>query len=186
MGSASENATDTGSPEVVEGLTFRSVTRADIAALAASVADAFARYRGFAPDGWQPRTADCEAQVLAGWLADADFWGEVAYEGTTLVGHATFIPAARHSFRPEPDASVAHLGHLFVAPEYWGSGGAAELLGRAASGAQACEFTSVRLFVPEGQSRARRFYEREEFNVVGEPFEFGLGLVVMECQRRLS
>jgi len=174
-----------GSPEVVEGLTFRSITRADIAALAASVAEAFARYRSFAPEGWQPPTADGEAQVLGGWLADPDFWGEVAFERSTLVGHATFIPAARHSFRPEPESSVAHLGHLFVTPEYWGCGAATALMGHAMRASRTVGFASMRLFVPEGQSRARRFYEREGFTAVGEPFKFGLGLTVLEYRRRL-
>ncbi len=185
MGSTRENSTDMSSSEVVYDLAFRSISRADIAALAASVAEAFARYRSFAPDGWQPPTADSETQVLAGWFGDPDFWGEVAYEETRFVGHATFIPAARHSFRPEPESSVAHLGHLFVSPEYWGFGVATQLLGRAVSGARACGFASMRLFVPEGQARARRFYEREGFNVVGDPFEFGLGLAVLEYRRRL-
>ena len=44
----------------------------------------------------------------------------------------------------------------------------------------------MRLFVPVGQARARRFYTREGFVVVGEPFEFGLGLPVIEYQRSLS
>ncbi len=186
MGSTPENATEMGSPEVIEGLTFGSITRADIAALAASVAEAFARYRSFAPERWQPPTADSEALVLERWLVDPDFWGEVAFEQLTLVGHATFIAARRHSFRPEPGSDVAHLGHLFVTPEYWGCGAATQLLGRAVSAAQTDGFTGMRLFVPEGHSRARRFYEREGFNVVGEPFEFGLGLSVLECRRRLT
>jgi GNAT superfamily N-acetyltransferase len=184
VGSTPEKATDLGSPDMVEAFTFRAITSADIAVLAASVAEAFARYRSFAPDAWQPPTADSEADVLEHWLDDPDFWGEVALEQSTLVGHATFIPAARHSFRPEPDANVAHLGHLFVTPEYWGFGAATQLLGRAANAARARGLTSMRLFIPEGQARARRFYEREGFNVIGEPFEFGLGLSVLECRRR--
>jgi hypothetical protein len=41
----------------------------------------------------------------------------------------------------------------------------------------------MRLFVPAGQARARRFYAREGFVAVGKPFEFGLGLPVLEYQR---
>jgi len=45
---------------------------------------------------------------------------------------------------------------------------------------------TVRLFVAVGQARARRFYTREGFIAVGEPFEFGLGLPALEYQRALA
>ncbi len=185
MGSTSENTTDGDSSAVVGGLVFRAITRGDIVPLAGSVADAFTRYRSFAPDGWQPPTADTEAQVLQRWLADPGFWGEVAFEQSTLVGHATFISAAHHSFRREPDESLAHLGHLFVTPEYWGSGAATELMAHATRAARTLGFRAMRLFVPEGQTRARRFYEREGFSGVGEPFQFGLGLAVLEYRHSI-
>jgi GNAT superfamily N-acetyltransferase len=106
----------------------------------------------------------------------------------TLVGHATFIPAARHSFRATPDPALAHLGHLFVfvKPPYWGSSAATQLLDHAASTAAARGFAAMRLFVPVGQARARRFYVREGFTTVGDPFEFGFGLPVIEYRRSLS
>jgi hypothetical protein len=44
----------------------------------------------------------------------------------------------------------------------------------------------MRLFVAVGQARARRFYTREGFIEVGEPFEFGLGLPAIEYQRSFS
>jgi GNAT superfamily N-acetyltransferase len=71
-------------------------------------------------------------------------------DAKTLVGHATFIPAARHSFRAAPDPSLAHLGHLFVKPPYWGSGAATQLLDHATSAAAGRGFTAMRLFVPAG------------------------------------
>ena len=98
----------------------------------------------------------------------------------------SFIPAARHSFRAAPDPSLAHLGHLFVKPSYWGSGVATQLLGHAARAAAGRGFGVMRLFVPAGQARARRFYAREGFVAAGEPFEFGLGLPVLEYQRSLE
>ncbi|HTZ62683.1 MAG TPA: GNAT family N-acetyltransferase [Solirubrobacteraceae bacterium] len=170
---------------IVPTLTFRGVTTADIDQLAASVADAFVAYRSFAPEDWRPPSARAQAESLARWIADRDFWGEVSFHGATLVGHATFIPAARHTFRPEPDASCAHLGHLFVTPHYWGSGAAKLLVAHACEAASARGFTSMRLFVPEGQRRARHFYEREGFSPVGEAFAFGLGLATLEYRRRL-
>jgi GNAT superfamily N-acetyltransferase len=171
---------------MAEALTFREIANGDIGELAALIADAFIGYRAFAPAGWQPPSADEQARGLQEWTADPGFWGELASEGQTLVGHATFIPAARHSFRAAPDPSLAHLGHLFVKPPYWGSGVATQLLGHAASAAAARGFRTMRLFVPAGQVRARRFYAREGFVVVGEPFQFGLGLSALEYQRSLE
>lgn len=164
-------------------LSFRAITTADIPQLARSVADAFARYRDFAPDGWQPPTAGSETARLERSVAGPGFWGEGAFEQETLVGHAAFTPAATHSFRPELDANSAHLLHLFVSPEHWGSGLATRLLADSCTAATARGHAAMRLFVAEGQSRARRFYEREGFTSVGEPFEFGLGLPALEYRR---
>jgi GNAT superfamily N-acetyltransferase len=171
---------------MTEVLAFREIAHDDIDALAALVADAFVGYRAFAPAGWQPPSAGEQARGLQEWIADPGFWGELASEEQTLVGHATFIPAARHSFRAAPDQSLAHLGHLFVKPPYWGSGVATQLLGHAASAAAGRGFRVMRLFVPAGQARARRFYAREGFVAVGEPFEFGLGLPALEYRRSLE
>jgi hypothetical protein len=42
----------------------------------------------------------------------------------------------------------------------------------------------MQLFVAVGHARARRFYEREGFDAIGEPFDPGLGLLVREHRRR--
>jgi GNAT superfamily N-acetyltransferase len=171
---------------MAEGLAFREIAHDDIDELAVLVADAFVGYCTFAPVGWRPPSAGEQARGLQEWIADPGFWGELASGGQTLVGHAVFIPAARHSFRAAPDPSLAHLGHLFVKPPYWGSGVATQLLDHAASAAADRGFSVMRLFVPAGQARARRFYTREGFVAAGEPFEFGLGLSVLEYQRSLG
>jgi GNAT superfamily N-acetyltransferase len=171
---------------VANALTFREIGRDDIDELAALVADAFVGYRAFAPPEWRPPGADQQIRSLQGWIADPDFWGELASDERALVGHATFIPASRHSFQAVADPALAHLGHLFVAPTYWGSGVAVELLAHARSAAQARGYKAMRLFVPVGQRRARRFYAREGFVAVGEPFDFGLGLPVLEYRRPLE
>jgi len=167
-----------------EAFAFHEINGDDIEELAALVADAFSGYRGFAPARWQPPTASEQVGVLQRWIADPDFWGELALEGRTLVGHATCIPA-RHSFRASPEPALAHLGHLFVRPRYWGTGAARQLLAHATSAAAASGFTAMRLFVPAGQARARRFYAREWFVAVGDPFDPGIGLPVIEYRRPL-
>jgi GNAT superfamily N-acetyltransferase len=92
----------------------------------------------------------------------------------------------RHASRSVQDPTLAHLGHLFVKPRYWGSGVAAQLLAHATGTAAESGFTTMRLFVVAGQARARRFYAREGFTAAGEPFEFGLGLPMLEYRRPLT
>jgi len=153
--------------------------------VAALVADSFAAYRAFAPADWQPPPASEQVRVLQRWIADPDLWGELASDAEALVGHATFIPARRHSFRAASDPGLAHLGHLFVKPRHWGSGVAAQLLARARTTAAVRGFAAMRLFVPVGQARARHFYTREGFSAVGEPFDFA-GLPTLEYHRSLE
>jgi hypothetical protein len=44
----------------------------------------------------------------------------------------------------------------------------------------------MRLFVPVGQARVRRFYEREGFTATGEPFDTGLKLPLLEYRRAVT
>jgi len=171
---------------VAVALSFRPIARDDIDELAALVADAFVGYRAFAPADWQPPPASEQIRGLHRWIADPDFWGELAFDEKTLVGHTTFIPAPRESSHATRDPTLAHLGHLFIKPPYWGSGVPAELLSHATTAAAGREYAAIRLFVPVGQARARRFYAREHFMVVGEPFDPGLGLPVLEYRRTLE
>jgi GNAT superfamily N-acetyltransferase len=171
---------------MADELAFWAITPDDIAELAALVADAFTAYRAFAPPDWQAPSAGAQVEVLERWITDPDFWGELAaVDGRTPVGHTTFVPAERHSVRAARDPVVAHLGHLFVRPAHWGSGVAAQLLARAADAASGRGFEVMRLFVPVGQARARRFYAREGFALVGDPFDLGLGLPLLEYKRSL-
>jgi GNAT superfamily N-acetyltransferase len=139
--------------------------------LASSVADALAEYRAFAAPGWEPPGRETQADGLRAWIANPHGWGEIALDDGDLAGHVTTAPAASHPFAPLADTAVVHLGHLFVLPGYWGSGLAGELLAHATHAAAARGFSVMRLFSPLGQVRARRFYEREGFVAVGEPFE---------------
>jgi GNAT superfamily N-acetyltransferase len=165
--------------------TLRAITNGDIETIAANVGDAFAAYRSFAPPGWEPPRAAREAQNLRLWIQCGDRWGEVAIECERIVGHVTTSPASSHSFRPEPEESLMHLGHLFLRPSHHGSGLARRLLADAAAAGGARGFTEVRLFAPEGQARARRFYVREGFALVGEPFDPGFGLPLVEYRLAL-
>jgi GNAT superfamily N-acetyltransferase len=165
--------------------TFRPITHDALEELAALVSDAFAGYRSFAPQEWQPPPASAHVHGLRRWVDDRDFWGELASDEHTVVGHATFIPAPRHTYRGAQDAALAHLGQLFVRPPYWGSGVAAALLEHALAAATSRGYAAMRLFVPVGQARARRFYARHGFSGAGEPFDPALGIPVLEYRRSL-
>lgn len=166
-----------------DAFAFRPLTHEDIDQLAAFVAEGFAGYRSFSPADWTPPAAAAQVDVLQRWMTDPDFWGELAAAGPNLRGHAAVIRADR-SPRASDEPAVAHLGHLFVAPADWGTGLAQALLASAMHAAGR-GFEAMRLFVAVGQARARRFYAREGFGAIGEPFDPGLGLPVLEYRRPL-
>ena len=166
-------------------LEYRQLLVGDVEPVAELLVGGFASFREFAPGGWRVPTATREALILGKWVGDQGFWGQVALDGPVLAGAATFVPASRHHAHPVPDPALSHLGHLFVKPQYWGSGAARNLLHNAMGAAGARGFTAMRLYTPTGQARARRFYEREGFAATGEPRDRGLGLPVVEYRRPL-
>jgi GNAT superfamily N-acetyltransferase len=75
---------------------------------------------------------------------------------------------------------------LFVRSPWWGSGLARHLPRAACDTAAERGCTEMRLFTPAGQSRARRFYERERWRVDGDPYlDQELGLTIVEYRRTL-
>ena len=70
--------------------------------------------------------------------------------------------------------------------EFWGAGVASRLMADAVAEARAQGYRAMRLFTPQGQARARRFYEREGWVQYGQPFEAGLGIPLVEYQRELG
>ena len=87
-----------------------------------------------------------------------------------LKGFVAIVAAAAHTKHPDPDPGLAHLSGLFVRPAHQGTGLASDLLARAHREAHARGFTAGLLFCAAGYVRARRFYEREGWRAVGEPF----------------
>jgi GNAT superfamily N-acetyltransferase len=109
----------------------------------------------------------------------------VAEDDAGLAGQVTLLPAARAN-RPVDEPGLAHLRNLFVRADLWGSGLARTLHAAALDAARERGFSAMRLFSAAGQARARRFYEREGWQCVGEPWhEAGLGLDVVEYRRAL-
>jgi GNAT superfamily N-acetyltransferase len=153
----------------VTDVALRRATPADADALAEAVVDGLADYPAFAPPGWTPPSAQTEADHLRTLLADERVVSLVAERAGTLVGQVTVLPAARGP-RPVDDPALAHLSNLIVDREHWGTGLASALNAAAVRTAREHGFGELRLFVAEGQARARRFYEREGWKPVGDPF----------------
>lgn len=168
--------------------TSRPAAPDDAAAIAALTIGSFKAYASFAPAGWVPPGADAEAELTRELVRrlGASAWGVVAEDGGKLVGVATLLPATEAG-KPDPDPRLAHLWQLFVAESHWGTGLAVRLHADGLAEAAARGFTSARLFTPAGQTRSRRFYEREGWAAVAPPFhDDRIGFALVEYRRPLD
>jgi len=151
------------------------------------MAEGFDTYRAFAPAGWEPPDRLELALGMAAYLRRPDQWCGVAEaDDGSVLGHVAVSPAATHA-RPSDEPGLAHLQNLFVARAAWGTGVAAALHAAALQAAASRGFAAMRLFTPVEQARARRFYEREGWSPIGEPFvEAHLPFGLLEYRRALS
>jgi GNAT superfamily N-acetyltransferase len=165
---------------------LRPAAPSDAERLSAVVAEAFEGYRSIAPPGWEPPDPHGELDRFREYLASDGVWCLIAEEGTKVAGHVAIMPARIHQ-HPAADAAMAHLWQLFVRPPWWGTGLATELHTRAIQEAAARGFSSMRLFTPAAQARARRFYEREGWTPAGDPsVDLDLGIPIVEYRRAIS
>ena len=165
-------------------LTIRAATPADAEALGRGLVEGVEDYREFAPPDWAPPAVADEVAHAREVVADPAAWCAVAELDGRVVGQVTIVPAAR-SGRPSDDPGLGHFSNLFVDRALWGTGLARELHAAALAAARERGFTELRLFAAAGQTRARRFYEREGWVQVGEPaFDAGPGLVMAEYRFR--
>jgi GNAT superfamily N-acetyltransferase len=158
----------------------------DAARIAAVLTECFESYRSFAPPDWVPPDPRAEMKRLRAFLGTEEVWCLVAEEGGEITGHVAIMPARIHP-HPSADAAMGHFWQLFVREPWWGTGLATALHAEAVREAGARGFTSMRLFTPAAQARARRFYEREGWAPAGAPFDdpdFGMPLV--EYRRAIS
>ena len=166
-----------------DAIELRRAVPADAEALARGAVEGVADYVAFAPPGWAPPELDAELGYTRVVLADPDFHCLVAEVGGAVVGQVTTVPAAKAA-RPVEEPGLAHLRNLYVDREQWGRGVARALMEAAVEDAVQRGFTALRLFVAEGQARARRFYEREGWRLAGEPFFDAVpGLSMVEYRR---
>ena len=152
------------------GLTLRRATTDDAEALAHGVVEGVADYPAFAPPGWTAPAFEDELAHHRVDLGEAHYHCIVAELDGAIVGQITVVPAARAP-RAVDDPALGHVRNLFVDRSQWGSGLATRLHAAVVDAARELSFADLRLFVAEGQARARRFYEREGWHAAGAPFD---------------
>ena len=159
---------------------LRPVTLDDVPAAKEVVREGFASYRSFGIPGWEPPEDpmhEMDERVANGW-------GVVAEEDGAIVGFGAF-EQARESAREGPEVpGLAHVWAIFVRETHWGTGVARALLAAVTAEIARQGYEEARLFTPALQARARRFYAREGWTEVGEPFAVeALGLDMVELRR---
>ena len=171
---------------MTNGLTLRRATANDAEALARGAVEGVSGYGEFAT-GWSGPGYEHELADVQANLANPEYHAIVAVAADGAVaGQVTVVPAAKAA-RPVEDPALGHLRNLYVDRSQWGSGLASTLMDAAVEGARERGFAELRLFVAEGQARARRFYEREGWRAVTEPyFDSVPGLSMVEYRRALG
>ena len=165
---------------------LRRVTVDDADELRDTVAAGFESFRAWAAPGWDPPAVGFEVSSFREALARPSVWGLIAVDGGEVAGHVTIAQARE---REEPRRAIrgmAHLWQLFVRPRWWGTGLAARFNALAVEEATRQGYETMRLFTPAGHGRARAFYEREGWDMFGEPaFEPFLGFDIVQYRRAL-
>jgi ribosomal protein S18 acetylase RimI-like enzyme len=169
----------------------RTATVDDVDFMVANLQAGFATYVEFAPEGWRPPPPDRE-QTLAR-LGEPDTWALLVTVDGAAAGHVGFHVARGNPFE-DPDGwregpsnpGEAHLWHLFVLPDHWGSGVADVLHGAALETMEAQGYERARLFTPAGNARARRFYERRGWRSGYRLTDPALKLEMVEYRVELS
>ena len=137
-------------------------------------------YREWAP-GWRPTPPPPERrQALDGLYDDEQrAWGLLAFAGEEIVGLISLSTTTGADARV-PDPGTVYLWQMFVRPDHQGTGLAGALLDRLLEEARRRGYERIVLWTPAGAAQARRFYEREGFELTGEEdpdSSFGLPLV---------
>jgi GNAT superfamily N-acetyltransferase len=140
-----------------------------------------------APDAFGTLHADALAQSHEEWagfvrrVADGT-WGDLLVAASDLRFHGIAMV-----YIDEHDGSTAGLGHMWVDEDRRGSGLAAGLLASAEAWALDRAASKMRLWVTEGNARARRAYERAGFAPTGvrQPLREGSALEILEMRKTI-
>jgi GNAT superfamily N-acetyltransferase len=137
-------------------------------------------YRDWAPD-WRPQPPSPETRERLRGLYDDDerAWVLIAEAGDEIVGLISLAVTTAADARVLGDDTI-YLWQMFVRRDWQGSGLAGAMLDRLLAEARRRGYRRIVLWTPAGAAQARRFYEREGFELTGEEdpeSKFGLPLV---------
>lgn len=128
------------------------------------------------------------AQLSEQWSQRIDDLTTISFVYTDAHGHVVAVAAAGPealSFKPSSTRPAsAHLSTLFVLPDSHGSGAAQKLHDHLLSALTEERYCTVRLWVPQDASRARRFYARNRWDETGIQTHFA-GLLRTELRRSI-
>lgn len=169
---------------VPEGIELRRARGADRDAVHAVVMSGLGAYRAWAPD-WTPTAPppDRLARLVEMYDDDEQAWVLMAQAGKRVVGVASIAITTGADARVPPEGTV-YLWQMFVDPDRQGSGLAGALMDRLLEEARRRGYRRIVLWTPAGAAQARRFYEREGFELTGEEDpESGFGLPLVQYGR---
>jgi GNAT superfamily N-acetyltransferase len=168
-----------------DSIRFRRAIAADSPALARAVFEALGDYAAFAPPGWTaPSLEEIDEEGFES-LANEDVYCVLAESKDEVVGQITVLPATQ-TLHPNDDPALGHIRNFFVTRDFWATGLAGDLHRAALDAARERRFTELRLFVPAGQARARRFYERAGWLPIANQFDDPIsGFAMLEYRYRL-
>ena len=166
--------------DVPAGIELRKATPADIEAVIGLIETEIARYREWAPE-FQSKgpTPQMRERLSPLYEDDERAWILLAFEGGEAVGVASLSTITGADARVPP-AGTVYLWQMFVRRDRQGGGLAGALLDRLLEEARRRGYTRIVLWTPSGAAQARRFYEREGFELTGEEdpdSNFGLPII---------
>jgi GNAT superfamily N-acetyltransferase len=117
-----------------------------------------------------------------GGVAATEVWCLLAESPSGRVGHVALSPTTIVQPEPAPVGTV-NLWQLFVRPAWQGRGVGQRLMRSALNEAHTRDYARLRLWTPRGAAGARRFYEREGWELTGnEREESPIGLPIVEYE----
>jgi GNAT superfamily N-acetyltransferase len=166
--------------DVPAGIELRRATPSDIETVIELVQAGIDSYREWAPD-WAPDPPSLEMRERLSPLYsdDARAWILLAFDGDEAVGVVSLSVMTGADARVPAEGTI-YLWQMFVRRDRQGGGLAGALIDRLLDEARRRGYDRVVLWTPAGAAQARRFYEREGFELTGEEdpdSSFGLPLV---------
>jgi len=166
--------------ELPGGIELRRARAADIDTVIGLVETEIGRYRDWAPQ-WSPPAPTPELRKRLNPLYEDDerAWILLAFGGDEAVGVVSMSVVTGADARQPPPGTV-YLWQMFVRRDCQGSGLGGALLDRVLDEARRRGYDRMILWAAAGAAQARRFYEREGFELTGEEdsdSSFGLPLV---------